>query len=393
MAVPEAYRGREQTYVKHTLLRNYLDRLGHKIGSKWDCINYVDCFAGPWEAAEPGFGDTSFGIAVGSLSKAQEHLAEIGKQICLRFCFIESDSKSFKELKRYANSKQKERLEILPLEGEFEDHIQDVRAFVRRGGAKPFRFLLLDPKGWTGFALTKVAPLVEGRSAEILVTLMTSHIRRFVTLEAHAKQFEELFGDARVAEQAADLIGDERERFLVQKYAENLKKRAGFTYVSTAAVLKAEQESVHYYLIFGTNSVHGIEVFKNAERAAFETGESARDEARSRKRVVRTGQQELDVFGEGLRPPSRFAGNLRDFYLRQARASLQNLLRSGISIDFDKAFGITLQSPLVWPSDLLAWINESCNETQIEVTPPLGRKKLRIDGDYKLRLTPPSVNR
>ena len=63
MAVPDAYRGREQTYIKHTLLTKYLDRLGHKVRSQWDSINYVDCFAGPWQSAEPDYRDTSFGIA------------------------------------------------------------------------------------------------------------------------------------------------------------------------------------------------------------------------------------------------------------------------------------------------------------------------------------------
>src|SRR5712675_2109637 len=83
MAVPDAYRGREQTYIKHTLLTKYLDRLGHKVGSQWDSINYVDCFAGPWQSAEPDYRDTSFGIAFHVLSKCQENLSLIGKKLRL----------------------------------------------------------------------------------------------------------------------------------------------------------------------------------------------------------------------------------------------------------------------------------------------------------------------
>jgi hypothetical protein len=45
---PEDYKGKEQTYIKHTLLNNYLYRLFMIIGQYEDSISYVDCFAGPW---------------------------------------------------------------------------------------------------------------------------------------------------------------------------------------------------------------------------------------------------------------------------------------------------------------------------------------------------------
>ncbi len=111
---------------------------------------------------------------------------------------------------------------------------------------------------------------------------MTSFIRRFVTLEEQRSKFEELFGDAAVADEAAALAGNNRERFLVRRYAELLKQKAQFKFVSAAAVLRAAEDDVHYYLVFGTNSPHGIAVFKEAEHAAFETGESARDEANTK---------------------------------------------------------------------------------------------------------------
>ena len=186
MAVPDAYRGREQTYIKHTLLTKYLDRLGHKVGSQWDSINYVDCFAGPWQSAEPDYRDTSFGIAFHVLSKCQENLSLIGKKRRLRFCFVESDPQSFEELSAFAASKRTDKIEIVVLKGEFEEHLPQIRQFLSKAKGSPFRFLLIDPKGWTGFALKKVAPLVEDRSAEILVTMMTYHIRRFVSQEEHA---------------------------------------------------------------------------------------------------------------------------------------------------------------------------------------------------------------
>ncbi len=41
------YKGREQTYVKHYILEEYLGRFAHIIGWYWQTIAYVDCFSGP----------------------------------------------------------------------------------------------------------------------------------------------------------------------------------------------------------------------------------------------------------------------------------------------------------------------------------------------------------
>jgi hypothetical protein len=49
MKIPEHYKGREQAYIKHTLLKSYLERLFMIIGQSATRICYVDCFAGPWQ--------------------------------------------------------------------------------------------------------------------------------------------------------------------------------------------------------------------------------------------------------------------------------------------------------------------------------------------------------
>jgi len=73
----ELYRDREQSYVKHVILRTYLERFAHIIGSWADSITYVDCFSGPWQTKSEEFRDTSFGIAIDELRKARQNLLEI----------------------------------------------------------------------------------------------------------------------------------------------------------------------------------------------------------------------------------------------------------------------------------------------------------------------------
>ena len=46
----DPYVGREQTLVKHFILRKYLSRFAPSVLSNWNSISYVDCFSGPWNA-------------------------------------------------------------------------------------------------------------------------------------------------------------------------------------------------------------------------------------------------------------------------------------------------------------------------------------------------------
>ena len=65
------YKGREQSYVKHTFLERYLETLVHKTASTYRHVVYVDGFAGPWQSANERFQDTSFGIALNALRRAK----------------------------------------------------------------------------------------------------------------------------------------------------------------------------------------------------------------------------------------------------------------------------------------------------------------------------------
>lgn len=64
MLDPDAYEGREQTYLKHFVLKNYLERVAYNIFSFQDNFAYVDCFSGPWKSGSQSYEDTSFKIAI-----------------------------------------------------------------------------------------------------------------------------------------------------------------------------------------------------------------------------------------------------------------------------------------------------------------------------------------
>lgn len=86
----EDYKGREQAYVKHVLLEQYLQALVHKTASVYPHIVYVDGFAGPWQSANENHEDTSFGIALRALRTAKAAWKGIGRNVKMTAILIEN---------------------------------------------------------------------------------------------------------------------------------------------------------------------------------------------------------------------------------------------------------------------------------------------------------------
>ena len=104
MEEDDPYVGREQTLVKHFILRKYLSRFAPIVLSNWDSISYVDCFSGPWNAHTDDLRDTSFSIALGELRSARDHYADSRRQVGLRCFFLERDADAYARLKAYADA-------------------------------------------------------------------------------------------------------------------------------------------------------------------------------------------------------------------------------------------------------------------------------------------------
>src|SRR6059058_6125752 len=115
------YEGREQTYVKHYILSEYLALFAQIIGGGWTKINYIDCFAGPWESRSTDLLDTSFAIALQQFRNAREQLAKRGKTVSFRCFFLESDLRAFRRLRQFADGISD--IEIKPLNKELEGAI------------------------------------------------------------------------------------------------------------------------------------------------------------------------------------------------------------------------------------------------------------------------------
>ena len=71
LGVPEAYRRREQTLIKHIILERYLDVVARHILWRWTEFVFVDGFSGPWAGRTDDYSDTSFGIALRKLREVR----------------------------------------------------------------------------------------------------------------------------------------------------------------------------------------------------------------------------------------------------------------------------------------------------------------------------------
>ena len=96
------YAGREQAYIKHRLLAEYLPPLAYKVGSTWDSIVYIDAFSGPWQTSRGDYGDSSFGVAITTLREAQQGLREQGKNRRIDCILVEDNKSAFAELQTFA---------------------------------------------------------------------------------------------------------------------------------------------------------------------------------------------------------------------------------------------------------------------------------------------------
>lgn len=238
MEPDERYDAREQARVKHEVLRGYLRRLAHIILiSRGTGITYVDCFSGPWNVKSDDLRDSSFAIALSELDSArtayyQRKVQQVGvKEVAavrIRCLFLEKYKAPFAELQKFARAKSGRNTCVRALNKDFDAARDDILEFVRE--SDEFPFLFIDPKGWRGVSIESIRPLLEMRRGEVLVTFMTSFVRRFVTdrRPGTRRSMEALFGPNVNLDRIADLHGVERDDAAVEEYARALKQIGGF---------------------------------------------------------------------------------------------------------------------------------------------------------------------
>jgi hypothetical protein len=202
---------------------------------------------------------------------------------------------------------------------------------------------------------------------------MTRHIIRFLDEPDRSESYNSLFGREKVLDALRNTPrkNNERTEQAVREYCRSLKLLCGFKFVSSAVVLEPNEESVKYYLVYGTNNFKGIEVFKKAESSVA----NIQDEVRLGSRVQNMDQTELLL--EGGSKQSRLVLELRFRYRSRARKKLIELLSESraVRVPYADLYCEAMAFPLVTPKDMVDWLRAL--EPYIEIC-LAGSKKRKI---------------
>jgi three-Cys-motif partner protein len=370
------YEDREQTAVKHEVLTRYLKAFVPIVGNWASDIAYIDCLAGPWKSVDPALADTSFARAIDVLRATRTLLADRGKSPTMRCLLIEKDSTAFGHLKEYCDRVSD--VEVAPKSWDFTTHIANVVQFAKARN-NSFPFIFIDPTGWEVLEIDVIAPILSLDPGEVLITLMTSWITRFLSDET--KRFERILRAD--LPRILQLRGDEQEEEIVSSYANSVRAAGKFKYVCTLPIMKPDQDAFHFYMIYGTRHSRGVEVFKDTEKHIIPFMHETRAEAQHRRRFERSGQSE--IFGPEAQYRETKFTRFRQKNLEIAKSQLMRALESSDQILFDDAWPIVMQFSAVLESDLQTWLRDWKAAGLLQITNQVGRRLPRKKQGQYLR--------
>lgn len=373
---PEHYAGREQTYIKHLFLSEYLRPAAFKIMRGRDNIlNFVDGFAGPWETQEnAGMEDTSFSQSIKVLRGVRDDLRHNGiSKAEVRFYFCEKKKEAFARLQEF--TAKQEGVKIYLFKGRFEDNLDAISAEIDGG----FTFTFIDP---TGFKIGSkpICDFLRKHRSEFLMNFMADHINRFTELKDVESAFAQLLADdkwrARYDKFPSNMSGEQRILILLKDYFKDL---ANAKYVPDFAVLKPAHERLQMRLVLGTGSAEGVKLFRDTHK---------RVELRERqvRSDIKLGNQVSLFSPEYLAETEQAAYGFGCEKQRQiASDAILSSLRTKGPLEFRHLWPRILETALVTQSDvkdILTGLKKSC-AINFELPP----KKKKVQSDTLISLT------
>lgn len=362
MLVPEEYRDREQSFLKHRVLEEYLRLWGIKLGSlgrggKRVRLCYVDGFAGPWGTKDGSFNDTSIALGLKTLEAAASAWKNDGASVEVDAYFVEKKKASFAELQRILAARTGV-IRTHAFQGEFGEHVETIRAELGRDPA----FIFVDPTGWKGAEMHHIAPLLAERMRDVLVNVMFNHINRFKddTRQYLRTQMREFFGM-----KEGDIPPNLDEEGLFALYREQLKSQCRISYAADLAIPHPTIDRTKFRLVVGGNNPAVLEVFRRVEQKVLgvEAAE-IREEALVRDHEAKTGQGSLFIFP----PPidSHFE-SIHDRAVAQAPCDVLNHLAKHGDTKFDRLWPKILESHHVTKTKLAELIWQSHKKGEIAI--------------------------
>ncbi len=364
MKIPEEYKGREPTYLKHRVLSEYLKSWAQKWAStirakKVVRLWYVDCFAGPWHAQDEALQDTSVAIGLEALKQAAETWGRHG-HIELNAIFVEKDKKAFSRLKEFLE-KSAGPVKATPLPGEFGEFVELIDREIQNEPA----FLFVDPTGWKGVGMKNIAPLAGVKGRDVLINVMFNHINRFKD-DPRAflrEQMRDFFG---LSER--DVPPGMTEQGLFALYRKQLREKCTVSLAADLIIPHATHDRTWFRLVMGGHHKAAVELFREIEKriCGAEAGE-IRDEARNRG----AAQLGLDL---DLSQPDLTYSRVHDADLQLAPSCVLQMLTRKSPQRFDELWPLLLQELHITKTDLGGLVRSLHAEGKVVIRSPVGRR-------------------
>ena len=274
----DRYHGREQSFIKHLFLTQYLQAAGYKtLQGRSPIFNFVDAFAGPWRVSdEANYSDASFDQALRTLESVRANLGRRGVTgLKIRFYLCEKRTDAVAELRRYAERKGS--FEIHVFHGSFEDCLDRIARACRDG----FTFTFIDPTGWN-IRSEPVLKFLRKQNGEFLLNFMSEHVNRHAEYPKVSASFGRFLADPVWETDFNALPSDwSNEKRVMHLLKAKTKALGAATYLPDLAIRKPRENRVKMRLVLGTRSPKGLEVFRDVqskvERAEIEIRNQLRD--------------------------------------------------------------------------------------------------------------------
>ena len=315
MEIPQDYKGKEQSFIKHRLLKTYLERLFMIIGQYENRIRYVDCFAGPWKAESDNLKDTSIAISLDIMKGCHESLKKHGRNVQFKALFIEKNRESYKTLNSFLDKESTNEVCAESLHGDFYSLRSDI---LRWCGNDDFTFFFIDPTGWKVVEIDTLHPLLQRRRSEYLINFMFYSIVRVHNQAIFEEHMIKIFGEV---PNTTGLSPEAREKHLLDLYRNQLKKvqpisagrKPRSAYVK---ILDPYKDQTKYDLIYLTRHPLGIKVFMEASEKLDIVQKKVRSKVKQDHRIGKSGQLELEFTDFGINRDNNLdLSAVRDYWL------------------------------------------------------------------------------
>jgi len=292
-AVPDAYDGREQAFIKHELLKSYLQKLFLIVGSGQIELCYVDCFAGPWGDESEGMESTSIAISLQTLDVVRQKLGMSGVSARIRALYVEKDARAYARLAAYLQDNTPSGIHAEPRHGDFVALREEILRWVGNGA---FTFFFIDPKGWKDIGIETLRPLLARPRSEVLINFMYDFVNRTMSMPEWRADMVALLGES------IDVDGmtpSQREHAILKTYRSNLKRcmtATGPRFPPRSAyvrVLDRTRARPKYHLVYVTSHPRGLIEFMTISKGVDLVQKQVRQDVKSAERERQTGMADL----------------------------------------------------------------------------------------------------